>query len=140
MSDECSICDHLFSEPPLKIKEYSLSTLFLQEDQFFPGICTLISKRHITETFELGAIDRASLMEEINQAGHTLYKAFQPDKINYAFLGNKEPHMHWHIIPRWKSDPFWPEAIWARPHEPLLLSQEEYKKRIDHILDHLSLD
>ncbi len=137
MTEECSICDHLFSESLLRITEFPLSTLFLQEDQFFPGYCTLESKRHITELFELDAESRTTLIEELNQAAHLLFKTFKPDKINYAFLGNKVAHMHWHIIPRWKSDPFWPEAIWAKPHEPQHLSAEEYQKLIAKIQENI---
>jgi diadenosine tetraphosphate (Ap4A) HIT family hydrolase len=121
----------------MKIKEFPLSTLFLQEDQFFKGYCTLESKRHITELFQLGATDRATLMEEMNKAAQALQKIFQPDKINYAFLGNQTPHMHWHLIPRWKNDPLWPESIWARPHEPRHLDGAEYEKLIRRIQEQL---
>ena len=137
MTEECSICDHLFSNSPLIIKEFPLSTLFLQEDQFFPGYCTLESKRHVTELFELDLEGRTTLIEEINQAAQLLFKTFKPDKINYAFLGNKAPHMHWHIVPRWKNDPFWPESIWAKPHEPKILQEEEYQKLIIKIQEDL---
>lgn len=137
MSDECPICDHLFSESPMKIKEFPLSTLVLQEDQFFPGYCTLESKRHVTELFELGEEDRGTLVEEINQAALLLKKAFKPDKINYAFLGNKTPHMHWHLIPRWKGDPFWPDSVWAKPHTPKILEKTEYEALIRKIREHL---
>ncbi len=37
----------------------------------------------------------------------------QPDKVNLASLGNKTPHMHWHVIPRFKRDRTFPDAIWA---------------------------
>lgn len=36
-----------------------------------------------------------------------------PDKINLAALGNMVPHLHWHVIPRWRDDSHFPAAIWA---------------------------
>ncbi len=36
-----------------------------------------------------------------------------PKKLNLASLGNWEPHVHWHIIPRWDDDAHWPNSIWA---------------------------
>jgi diadenosine tetraphosphate (Ap4A) HIT family hydrolase len=27
-------------------------------------------------------------------------------------LGNAEPHLHWHIIPRYLNDPAWGHPIW----------------------------
>jgi len=38
----------------------------------------------------------------------------QPTKINLASLGNQVPHLHWHIIPRYEDDPFFPESIWSQ--------------------------
>lgn len=37
----------------------------------------------------------------------------EPDKINLAALGNMVPHLHWHVIPRWRGDSHFPAAIWA---------------------------
>jgi diadenosine tetraphosphate (Ap4A) HIT family hydrolase len=36
-----------------------------------------------------------------------------PDKVNLAALGNMVPHLHWHVIPRWRDDSHFPAAIWA---------------------------
>ena len=38
-----------------------------------------------------------------------------PEKINLATLGNITPHLHWHIIPRYKLDNHFPESIWSNP-------------------------
>ena len=38
-----------------------------------------------------------------------------PDKINLASLGNMVPHLHWHVIPRWRGDRHFPDPIWAPP-------------------------
>ena len=39
----------------------------------------------------------------------------RPDKVNLAALGNMVPHLHWHVIPRWRGDRHFPDAIWAAP-------------------------
>jgi diadenosine tetraphosphate (Ap4A) HIT family hydrolase len=38
----------------------------------------------------------------------------QPDKVNIAALGNMVPHIHWHIIPRFKDDAFYPGSVWSQ--------------------------
>jgi diadenosine tetraphosphate (Ap4A) HIT family hydrolase len=38
---------------------------------------------------------------------------FKPEKINLASLGNKTPHIHWHVIPRFKEDPHFPNSYWG---------------------------
>lgn len=37
----------------------------------------------------------------------------QPDKVNLAALGNMVPHIHWHVIPRFKDDAFFPGLAWS---------------------------
>jgi diadenosine tetraphosphate (Ap4A) HIT family hydrolase len=32
--------------------------------------------------------------------------------MNIASLGNVVPHLHWHIIPRYRGDPRWGDPIW----------------------------
>jgi len=43
------------------------------------------------------------------------------DKMNLASLGNQTPHVHWHVVPRFRDDRHFPGPIWAaaqRPHAP----------------------
>jgi diadenosine tetraphosphate (Ap4A) HIT family hydrolase len=50
----------------------------------------------------------------------------QPDKINIAALGNMVPHIHWHVIPRYKNDAFFPGSAWsARTQETPKSSLED---------------
>jgi hypothetical protein len=42
-----------------------------------------------------------------------LRDVLQPTKINLASLGNKTPHIHWHVIPRFEKDVHFPETIWS---------------------------
>jgi diadenosine tetraphosphate (Ap4A) HIT family hydrolase len=37
----------------------------------------------------------------------------KPDKINLASLGNLVPHLHWHVIPRFRDDAFFPGSVWS---------------------------
>jgi diadenosine tetraphosphate (Ap4A) HIT family hydrolase len=40
-------------------------------------------------------------------------QVMHPFKVNLAALGNMVPHIHWHVIPRFKDDAFYPGPIWA---------------------------
>ncbi|HEY0268214.1 MAG TPA: HIT family protein, partial [Methyloradius sp.] len=42
-----------------------------------------------------------------------LRDVLQPEKINLASLGNMTPHLHWHVIPRYKEDRNFPNPIWG---------------------------
>jgi diadenosine tetraphosphate (Ap4A) HIT family hydrolase len=43
-----------------------------------------------------------------------LREIMAPDKINLASLGNVVPHLHWHVIPRYRDDKHFPEPIWGQ--------------------------
>ena len=66
-----------------------------------------------------------------------LANVFKPTKINYELLGNMVPHMHWHLVPRFESDPLWPRPIWSEEHEALHLTKAEYAERIELIREEL---
>ena len=51
--------------------------------------------------------------------------AFRPDKVNYELLGNMVPHMHWHVVPRFRTDPLWPRPIWSEHHQEVILTAAE---------------
>ena len=58
----------------------------------------------------------------------------RPDKINLASLGNVVPHLHWHVIPRWKNDSHFPDPIWANIKrtwsDKPVVDQQEIAKRL----------
>jgi len=37
----------------------------------------------------------------------------EPQHVNVESLGNVMPHLHWHVIPRYKNDGRWGSPIWA---------------------------
>ncbi len=39
---------------------------------------------------------------------------YQPDKINIASFGNYLPHVHFHIMARFKEDSYFPEPMWGK--------------------------
>ena len=49
----------------------------------------------------------------------------RPHKVNLASLGNLVPHLHWHVIPRFRDDPHFPNPIWgARLRQPAARSPD----------------
>lgn len=56
---------------------------------------------------------RLKIMACVFAVEEILRKVFNPEKINLASLGNKSPHIHWHVIPRFKDDPHFPNSHWG---------------------------
>lgn len=83
------------------------------EGHAFAGFCRVVWQAHVAEMSELDAADRAHLLQVVDAVERVLRARLAPDKINLASLGNVVPHLHWHVIPRWRDDSHFPSPIWA---------------------------
>lgn len=138
MTPPCPMCGRWDDDRDLRIIELPHSYVILNRDQFFPGYTLLFTKQHVIELFHLEQRVRGALTEEISTVARALYEVFLPAKINYELLGNMVPHMHWHLVPRFATEPLWPQPIWSEPHDERHLSPEEYLHRIESIRKALS--
>ena len=135
---DCPMCRRWEVEKELQIIELPHSYVTLNRDQYFPGYTLLFTKDHVTELFHFDRTVRASLMEEVSFVAEALYGIYKPTKINYELLGNMVPHIHWHIVPRFSSEPLWPRPIWAEQHEERHLAPHERQQCIETIRRTLS--
>lgn len=126
----CPMCTKWDDEPFLRIAKLEQCYVMLNSDQFFPGYCFVVARGHVTELFHLENGVRDGVMAEISRVAAALYSVFAPAKINYELLGNMVPHMHWHLVPRFTTDPLWPRPIWSEPHAAVELAAAEYAARI----------
>jgi len=81
----------------------------------YPGFCRVILERHATELTQLPEEERLALMRVVFAVEEAVRETLQPDKVNVASLGNMTPHVHWHVIPRYRDDRHFPSPIWAAP-------------------------
>lgn len=124
------MCSKWNDEAKMRVAELEHCYVMLNRDQFFKGYCFVFTKKHVTELFHLDVESRSGIIEEMNAVAAALFRLFTPTKINYELLGNMVPHLHWHVVPRFTTDPLWPRPIWSEPHEPLELTTAEYAERI----------
>jgi diadenosine tetraphosphate (Ap4A) HIT family hydrolase len=83
------------------------------DDPDYPGFCRVILNRHEREMTDLTEDAQREMMRIVFAVEATLRRLLNPDKINLASLGNMTPHVHWHVIPRWRDDRCFPNPIWA---------------------------
>lgn len=85
----------------------------LAPEPLFPGFTRVILTEHHAEMSDLDAARRAELMALVNCVEEAQRALLRPDKINLAALGNVVPHLHWHVIPRWRDDSHFPAPVWS---------------------------
>lgn len=80
-----------------------------------PGLCRVIWNAHVREMTDLTTGERRHLMALVFATETALRRHTRADKINLASFGNVVPHLHWHVIPRYSDDRYFPAPIWAAP-------------------------
>ena len=128
INDNCPVCQRIELIKQNKniyfVKELKSGYVVLADYQYFYGYTIFISKIHTDEIYKLG--DKQKLfLEEMAKVAEAVIKTFKPKKLNYELLGNSDSHLHWHLIPRYKTDPKPETAIWAIEKE--IRCNEKYK-------------
>ena len=80
----------------------------------YPGYFRVIWNTHVAEMSDLSDQDREMLQKVLLTVEKVLRQQMRPDKINLAQFGNMVPHLHWHIIARYRDDAHFPESIWGQ--------------------------
>jgi diadenosine tetraphosphate (Ap4A) HIT family hydrolase len=121
------------------IARLSVSSLYLVEDQRFRGLSTLIFNEHVTRLDALPEEVYAAYLRDLQVSVRAVRATVNPDHMNIELLGNSCPHLHWSIIPRYRSDPRWGRPIWddsmrnEMRHNPAILLENQYAQIMDRI-------
>ena len=104
----------------------------------FPCYLRLVSTKHVAEMTDLSPQARQEAWKLLELIESAIRDALHPDKVNHAQFGNMVPHLHFHVIARWKDDAYFPESPWGvRQREELPLATEERQKRVAELLSTL---
>ncbi|HZY46985.1 MAG TPA: HIT family protein [Candidatus Bathyarchaeia archaeon] len=132
------MCQGIYEPKNLVFYESRVSIAKLNPDQAFEGYTFVTLKWHEEELYDLTDKDRKQFLEDMSIVAVALAKAFKPDKMNYELLGNAMPHLHWHLVPRYTSDPMWGRPIWAGSRRRRKLNGEGYESLKRRIETHIS--
>jgi len=74
-----------------------------------PGHTLIIPKRHVDSFFEISQEERDALLDLLDQAKKVIDAELSPDSFNIGIndgpaAGQTVPHLHIHLIPRFKGD------------------------------------
>lgn len=91
----------------------------------YTGYCRVIWNTHVAEMTDLGDAERKHCLRVVLAVESSLRELLTPHKVNLASLGNFTPHLHWHVIPRFRDDPHFPQAIWGPRQRDTTIAREE---------------
>ena len=86
------------------------------------GHTLIIPKRHVSSWFETHAIEKAAILQAMDEAKEQIDKEYAPDGYNVGIndgeaAGQTVLHLHVHLIPRYRGDSADPRGgvRWIRP-------------------------
>ena len=98
------------------VGKLSVSSLYLTKNQTYRGYCQLIfDPRHVSRLDQLSPQEWTALAADLFIAQQAIVRVVRSDHVNVESLGNIVPHLHWHIIPRFRNDSTWGAPIWQTP-------------------------
>lgn len=113
-ADNCALC---VEDGGMLIWRSPLFRVIAVDEPDLPGYTRVIWHKHVPEMSDLAATDQQELMKAVFLVESVQRRILAADKVNLASLGNLTPHLHWHVIPRWRDDPWFPDSIWAPRRE-----------------------
>lgn len=87
----------------LKIVESRHWVVYLDQNQCYLGKSIIWCKDDVNDLLEMSREERDDFFNVAQKLKSVLVKLFKPGLFNYNSLGNENPHLHVHIIPRYKT-------------------------------------
>jgi diadenosine tetraphosphate (Ap4A) HIT family hydrolase len=84
----------------------------------------------------LTADEFVAFLDDVRRAGRAIAQVCRPDLMNYASLGNVMPHLHVHLVPRYRTDPRWGGPIYTTKLADMpvtRLTETEYRHLVQAI-------
>ena len=106
MTQQCPFC----TLPPERIIDSNELAIVIRDGYpVSPGHALVIPKQHIGSWFEITPKEQSAMLELLQSAKARLETENQPDGYNIGIndgptAGQTVPHLHMHLIPRYKGD------------------------------------
>jgi diadenosine tetraphosphate (Ap4A) HIT family hydrolase len=73
--------------------------------QVLPGWCILLADPVVPSLNDLDDARRVEFLRDMARLGDALLRVTSAERINYEILGNTDPELHAHVIPRYATEP-----------------------------------
>ena len=134
MNMDCPICAAQNEE--ILLQTPNLRVIAVHNEANAPAFCRVIWQHHVAEMTDLQPAERAELMDVVYKVEAAMRQVLQPEKINLASLGNVVPHLHWHVIARFKDDACFPAPIWAAAtRQAVFRLPENWSNQVKQVLN-----
>jgi len=126
----CPICQGIQEQgkPWWALQEMQASWVTAPPIAPLPGYVCLVSKRHVVEPYQLPAAEQQMWWQDVMVAAEAITELLDSPKMNYEIHGNTIPHLHMHLFPRQKGDPYV-----GGPIDPTLVSYSRSQEELGRL-------
>ena len=79
--------------------------IVLGDPQILSGYCLLLPDPVVSDLHDLAPVDRLQFLDDLARLGQAVVEVTGAYRVNYEMLGNVEPALHAHVIPRYWHEP-----------------------------------
>lgn len=112
----CEICEQIAQIQnqtfPRLILELPSGYAVLGPSQFFRGYTLFLAKTPASDLEDLPWPQRLEFLRDLAIVSQAVFEVCRPDKMNVESLGNVVPHLHFHLFPRYATEPEPQKPVW----------------------------
>ena len=121
------------------VGEMKAGTLYLFKDQAHLGRCVLTLKNHKKELCECDAQELVDFADDLAKASGAVKEIWGCTKLNLASFGDSNPHLHFHIVPKYEGGFEFGGNFTITNPNPVHLSEAEYSSMIAALKEKLGI-
>ena len=138
--ETCMYClkDERLDRLMFPVAEFESTRLYLYRESTYPGRCVLVPDRHVCHLTDLTDQERNRFFADAVKTAKALEKVFAPDQINYLMFGDSLPHLHLHLVPKYREGADFGSLFRMMPEDGRMMSTAECREQAELIRKALS--
>lgn len=113
--------------------------LYLFKDQAHKGRCVVAVDEHLSELSDLTPEQRHVFMDDVADVAGAVKKLWGCTKINLGAFGDKLPHLHFHIVPKYEGGFEFGGGFEITNPNPVHLTDAEYAEMMAQLKAELNI-
>ncbi|ADG93081.1 histidine triad (HIT) protein [Arcobacter nitrofigilis DSM 7299] len=97
----------------------------------------IFTQKELKEFSECNQETKMEILRALDIIEKEMISYFNPEKINIASFGNYVPHVHFHVMARFKEDSYFPESMWGKKQRESTIELPSLNKFYKHLVKKL---
>lgn len=110
---ECMYCteNDMCTSQMIYVGSMRVSQVYFLKNQYYSGRCVVAYHRHCEEIYEMTEEERKNFFQDVSDVAEIIKNKYAADKMNYAIYGDEVPHVHMHLVPKYRGEQDWGGAF-----------------------------